>query len=163
MRTLEHLLTVLALVAAFLVAPAVMGGVNVTALAMGGPDLVSSATTIQAAPSGAFTLFVNRARHTDEEVLGHWLDFLAGRDVPLIMEDVSCVALAGDASGIELAESLASRLPANQMKVRVEDGTLAVSKAEVGRFDILVMSDEAGQAYGAASLADLPFVEVVHR
>lgn len=158
-----HIVTVVALLVAFVAVPAWRAGVDVGALLSGTSDLVSSATTIQEAPSGTYTILINHDRHTDDETYAHWLDFLAGNDVPLIMEDVSCVAFAGDAPGIEMANSLASRLPANQMRVRVEDGTLALSKAEVGRFDIIVISDEAAQRYGASTLANKPFVGVVHR
>jgi len=162
MRVFAHIATVVALLLAFVGLPAWLGGVNVSAL-LPGVDAVSAATAIQDAPSGSYTILINRDLHTNDEVLGHWLDFLAGKDVPLIMEDVSCVALEGDVAGIEMANSLASRLPANQMKVRVENGVLVLSKAEVGRFDIMVMSDETAEAFGASTTYDLPFVEVVHR
>jgi hypothetical protein len=62
-----------------------------------------------------------------------------------------------------MAQRLASRLPANQMKVRAEDGILMVSKAEVGRFDIMVLSDETAAALDVTELASDPNVEVVHR
>ena len=163
MRVAEHIGTVVALLLAFFAVPGWMGGVDVGALATGDADLVSSATVIQDAPSGTFTIFVNRDYHTDEEVLLLWRDFLAGKDVPLIMEDVSCVAVEGDVAGIDMANSLASRLPANQMKVRVENGTLAISKSEAGRFDILVLSDDAADRLDVQKLESLPNVEVVHR
>lgn len=163
MRIVAHIACVVALLAVFLGVPVWLGSVDVTALFSGDVDLVSSATTIQDAPSGTYTIYLNRNLHEDDEVRALWLDFLAGKDVPLIMEDASCVAVAGDASGVEMANSLASRLPANQMKVRTEDGVLALSKAEAGRFDMLVMSDEAAASLGASTLEDLDFVEVVHR
>ena len=163
MRVAGHIGTVVALLLAFFAVPAWLGGVNVAALAAGGTDLVSSATVIQEAPSGTFTIFVNRDYHTDESVLALWRDFLAGRDVPLIMEDVSCVAVEGDAAGIDMANSLASRLPANQMKVRVENGVLALSKAEAGRFDMLVMSDEAAARFDAQALDRMSNGEGVRR
>ena len=162
-QALVHIVTIVGLLAACVGVPAWLAGVDVVALAQGGTDLVSSATTIQDAPSGSFYVFLNRDLHTDQEVLGYWVDFFEGKDVPLIMEDVSCVTLAGDSAGLEMAQSLASRLPANQMKIRTEDATLALSKAEVGRFDVLVVSDEAAaQANVDALLAD-ERVEVIHR
>ncbi len=163
MRVLAHIGIVVALLVAFLVVPAWRVGINAQALFLGDNDLVSSATTIQEAPSGTYTILINHDRHPDDEAYAYWLEFLAGNDVPLIMEDVTCVALAGDSAGIEMANSLASRLPANQMKVRIEDGTLALSKAEVGRFDIIVMSDEAAISLDASTVASKPFVGVVHR
>ena len=163
MRVASHIACVVALLAAFLGLPAWQGGVDVLALMSGGPDLVSSATTIQAAPDGHFVIFVNTALHTDVEVLSLWQDFLAGKDVPLIMEDVTCVTARGDVAGIEMADSLASRLPANQMKVRTEDGVLAISKAEVGRFDIMVLSEDAAASLDTSALEADPLVEVVRR
>jgi hypothetical protein len=47
-----------------------------------------------------------------------------------------------------------SRLPENQMKIKTEDGTLMLSKAEYGRFDIIIMSEEFASAYGAKTLYD---------
>lgn len=162
MRVFAHIATVVALLLAFVGVPAWQGHVNVAALLSSAED-AGAATDIHDVPSGSYTILVNRDLHTNAEVLGYWLDFLTGKDVPLITEDVSCVALEGDVAGIEMAYSLASRLPTNQMKVRVENGVLALSKAEVGRFDIMVMSDEMADAFGASTTYDLPFVEVVHR
>ena len=136
---------------------------KIAAYAQGQVDTVSGATTIQDEPSGHFTVLINSDLHTDAEVLGNWETFLAGDPAPLIMEDVACMAIEGDAAGIELAEQLQSRLPANQMKVYIEQGVLAVSKAEAGHFDILVMSDEMAESLGAQTLYDLPFVDVIHR
>ena len=163
MRVFGHIACICALVLAFFGVPCWLGGVNLTALVSGSTDLVSSATAIQEAPSGHYTIFVNKNLHTDEEVLGLWKDFFAGKDVPLIMEDVTCVTANGDTAGIEMAQSLASRLPANQMKVRTEDGTLAISKAEVGRFDIMVLSSETAASLDTTSLERDSNVEVVYR
>ena len=163
MRVLGHIVTIAALFGAFLVVPARLGGVNVAALMGGATNRTSSATQIQDAPLGTYTIFVNRRLHKDKQALDYLLDFLAGEDVPLIMEDVSCVVATSDVAGLEMAQSLASRLPANQMKVRAEDGILMVSKAEVGRFDIMVLSDETAAALDVTELASDPNVEVVHR
>lgn len=163
MRALSHIACIGALLLAFFGVPCWLGGVNVAALLPGAADLVSSATTIQEAPSGHYTIFVNTDLHTDAEVLELWKHFLAGEDVPLIMEDVTCVTATGDAAGIEMAQSLASRLPANQMRVYTEDGVLVMSKAEVGRFDIMVLSDEMAKSLDTSKLEANPRVEVVHR
>ena len=62
-----------------------------------------------------------------------------------------------------MAESLQSRLPENQMKVRIVDGVLALSKAEAGLFDVIVTSDEMAKALTADTVAASRNVEVVHR
>ncbi|MDO4536987.1 MAG: hypothetical protein Q4B54_02415 [Coriobacteriales bacterium] len=162
-RALAHIATIAVLLAVFVGVPVALGWVNLSALVSGQTDLVSSATTLQAAPDGGFTIFINGERHPDKEVLGYWKDFLAGKDVPLIMEDVSCVVCKDDIAGLEMAESLASRLPANQMKIHTEDGTLTLSKAETGRFDILVMSNEKAKSYDVSRLLSMSDVEVVYR
>lgn len=163
MRAFSHIACIGTLLLAFFCVPCWLGKVNVAALLPGSTDLVSSATAIQEAPSGHYTIFINTDLHTDAEVLELWKSFLAGEDVPLIMEDVTCVTAAGDAAGIEMATSLASRLPANQMKVYTEDGTLVMSKAEVGRFDIMVLSDEKAKSLDVQQLEANPRVEVVRR
>lgn len=162
MKAFAHIATVLVALA-LLVGVPVASRVDIGALAAGGVDTVSSSTQIQAAPSGTFTVLINRDLHPKKDVLEKWVDFFSGRDVPVIMEDVSCVAIQGDAAGIEMAQSLQSRLPENQMKLRLEGGQFAVSKAFDGRFDVLVMSDEVAMAYDAEQLYSLPNIEVVHR
>lgn len=160
-KALAHSATIVALLLAFFVAP-VMRHVDVVGL-LSGVDLTSSATTIQAAPSGRFLILINRDLHPDDEVLNTWVDFFEGKDVPLIWEDISCVALEGDLAGIDMAGSLQSRLPENQMSLRTEQAALALSKAEHGRFDVLVMSEEVAEAQGAESVTLLPNVVVVTR
>ncbi len=165
MRAFAHIATIAVLMGVCLGIPfAAFGDMSkVASIAQGRPDVVSSATVIQEEPSGHYTIIINRDLHTDAEVLGHWEMFLAGDDAPLIMEDVTCVALEGDAGGLELANQLASRLPANQMKVHIENSALALSKADNGIFDIIVMSDEMADATGASSVCDKPFADVIHR
>ena len=48
-----------------------------------------------------------------------------------------------DAAALEMARSLQSRLSVHQMTVRQEDATLLLSKADHGRFQVLLMSREA--------------------
>lgn len=136
---------------------------NVGAMVSDGVDTVSSATIIQDAPSGDFAIYINRDKHPDERVLGDWVAFFSGEETPLIMEDISCVVLSGDVAGIDMAESLRSRLPENQMSLRVEEAALALSKAEQGLFDVLAVSEEMRQACFAYTLEELPFVEAVFR
>lgn len=127
------------------------------------PDAISSATTIQEAPSGHFTIYINERMHAKKDVLADWETFFRGEDAPLIMEDITCIALAADPAGVDMAKSLQSRLPENQMKLRTEEAMIALSKAEAGVFDCLVMSDEAVAANDASRLESLGFVKVVHR
>ena len=124
-------------------------------------DAVSSATVVLDQPSGEYVVFLNRAMHEEAETLAVWTDFFRGEDIGIVFEDLSCVVPRGDAAGLEMARSLASRLPENQMTVRTEDAVLCLSKAEYGRCDVLVLSREAANAYGAESLADSGFYEVI--
>ena len=165
MRVFAHIATIVVLLGVLGGIPlAVYGNIpKILGVATGQTDTVSAATTIQEAPSGHFTIVINRDLHTDKKVLGDWETFLSGKDAPLIMEDVSCVAMNGDSAGIEMAGQLQSRLPENQMKLQIVDPVLALSKAENGIFDILVMSDEMALAFGASSLEALPFADVIHR
>lgn len=162
MKVVAHIVTVVVALGLLLGVPA-WRSVDFGALLAGGVDALSSATTIQDAPSGKYTILINRARHTDEETLAEWETFFSGGAVGLIMEDVDCTALASDAAGLEMATSLQSRLPENQMKLHVEEPVLALSKAENGLFDILVMSDEAAAQYDSSALEAASDVAVVHR
>lgn len=162
MRVLAHIATVVALLLAFVGYPAWQGHVNVAALMPGAKD-EGVATNIHDAPPGAYVILVNRDLHADAAALDRWLDFFADKGEPPVEGDVSCVVLEGDSAGSEMAAYLASRLPAEHMKVRVDNGVLALSKAEVGRFDVMVMSDAAADAFGASTTYDLPFVEVIYR
>ena len=162
MKALAHVATVLIVLAVTLGIPT-LRYVDVGALLSGGIDTISSATTIQAAPSGSYTVLINKDLHTDEETLAQWVDFFEGKDVSLIMEDISCVALSSDAAGLDMATSLQSRLPENQMSVRTENAVLALSKAEQGVFDTIVMSDEAAAQYTASTVYNMDNVVVVHR
>lgn len=116
-------------------------------------DTVTSASLILDAPSGEYVVFLNRARHPDPAALSHWEDFFAGKDVPVIYEDISCIAIEGDLGGIEMATSLQSRLPEHQMTLRTEEGALLMSKAERGLYDVVVLSKEAADAYDVSALS----------
>ena len=157
-----HILTVGILAAVFLAIPLGSSGAF-SALAGGGVDAVSSATTILAAPSAHCTIYINPGEHPDKSVLADWETFFSGKDAPLIMEDISCVALEGDATGIEMAQSLQSRLPENRMKLRIEQGVLALSKAEAGRYDTMVISDDMAAALGADAFMGGSDAVVIHR
>jgi hypothetical protein len=125
--------------------------------------LVSSATQVTDAPSDSFTILINKNLHTDPTIYGRWLDLLSGRDTGLITEDATASVLAGDESGLMMAQSLASRLPARQLTVCEENPVIGISKAREGVFDILVMSDEMAESVRADELYRFDWVGVVRR
>ncbi len=125
------------------------------------PDAVSSATAIVDAPSGDYLVLINRSRHTNPENLAVWQDFFAGREIPFIFEDLVCGTASGDMGGIEMARSYQSRLPENQMKLEQVDPVLLMSKADAGRFDVIVLSAEAAEKYGAESVCRLTDTEAI--
>lgn len=117
---------------------------------LSGADVISSATMIIDQPSGAYVVLINRDLHTNADNLATWEAFFKGEEIGFLFEDISCVVADSDAAGLELAKSFQSRLPENQMKIRREDITLLLSKAQYGRFDVIVMSKEMYEASGAA-------------
>ena len=111
-----------------------------------GADAVSGASLeVPDQPSGTFFVLLNRDRHPMTQ--GEWENFFSEREVDVIMEDVHCLIPRGDAPGKELAERYLARLAENQMTLNAEDGTLVVSKAEAGLFDVIVVSAEAERVY----------------
>lgn len=117
-------------------------------------DAVSSASVIIEEPSGNYYVFINKNRHTDVKKLQSWIDFFNGEEVSFIFEDISCLVPDGDSQGLLMAQSFQSRLPEHQMSVRQEDGILMLSKAEYGRFDMIIMSKEFADLYKAQSLGE---------
>ncbi len=110
-----------------------------------GTDAVSSASlNIPANPDGEFVVLINNELHKDN--IEEWKSFFSDEDYPVIFNDISCITARGDAAGITTAGLYTQRLPENQMKMRVEDPTLLVSKIEKGRFDTAIMSKELSDA-----------------
>ena len=133
-------------------------------LLSGKTDAVSSATTITEQPSGEYVILINRDIHSDPAALEAWKAFFAAGDTDGIVdlfEDISCTVSSSDPAGLETARSFMSRLPENQMKLRTEDGTLMLSKACHGRFDVIVMSKEAAEAGGAHRVTELANAEEI--
>lgn len=126
-----------------------------------GTDAVSSASVIPPQPEGEYLVLINRDLHTDAETLALWQDFFTGDDSPIIFEDISCGTASGDAGGQQMADNFRARLPENQMRVRTEDGTLLLSKAEHGRFDVIILSADAADRYAAETLSALQNVETI--
>ncbi|MBQ8954057.1 MAG: hypothetical protein IJ048_08060 [Clostridia bacterium] len=127
-----------------------IGPIDWGALLGGGLDGVSSASVILDAPSGEYVVLLNAPLHEKRGTVQDWTDFFQGES-PLIMEDIRCLAARQDAGGVEMAKSYQSRLPENQMKLAVIDGTLMLSRADEGLFDAIVMSKEFAEALGAGS------------
>ena len=132
------------------------------ALLTGNLDAVSSATVILDAPSGKFVVLINPRLRENAETLQAWKKFFSGEEAGIIFEDVRTLVARGDSGGLQMAENLMTRLPTNQMKVRLEDPVLILSKAEQTKFDIIVMSEEFAQAYGAQTLFSRKDIQSVY-
>ncbi|MBR1691735.1 MAG: hypothetical protein IJ711_03050 [Lachnospiraceae bacterium] len=152
MRILKHILIVITSLFLILGVPFLRSDYFAAQIGGSDADAVSSASLILEQPSGAYVVLINRQRHTDTEKLETWIDFFEGREVSYIFEDISCIVAKGDVQGLEMARSFQSRLPEHQMTVRQEDGILLLSKAEAGKYDIIIMSKEAADAYDARTL-----------
>lgn len=110
-----------------------------------GSDAVTGASAALDAPSGEYVVLINKDKHTDESALSLWQEFFEtgeSEELYSVFEDLSCTVASSDAAGLEMAKSFQSRLPENQMSIKTEDGILMLSKAEHGRFDVIVMSKE---------------------
>lgn len=120
----------------------------------GETDTLSGATVILDTPSGNFVVLINTDRHPDPEALETWKRFFAGEEISLLFEDVVCGVCRGDAAGLEMARSYQSRLPEHQMELRLEDPVLLLSKAEYGKFDILILSQEMADSMQASTVSE---------
>ncbi|MBR1865774.1 MAG: hypothetical protein IJ801_04640 [Lachnospiraceae bacterium] len=152
MKIWKHVVIILTTLFCMLGIPLLYSGYPAVWLGKNSVDALSSASVIVEQPSGEYLVFVNRNRHRDEEALQTWIDFFEGREISWIFEDISCCVAKGDHGGLGMAQSYQSRLPENQMTVRQEDAVLMLSKAEAGRYDVIVMSKEAAEAYHAQTL-----------
>ena len=136
-----------------------IGPIDLGAL-FGGVDATSSASVILDAPSGSYVVLLNTPLHEKRGTVGQWTEFFQGES-PLIMEDIRCLAARQDAVGVEMAQSYRSRLPENQMKLSAEDATLMLSRAQLGRFDAIVMSKEFADAFRADTVYGQGNIEVI--
>ena len=122
------------------------------------PDAVSSATAQPVSAgdmSGKYIVFINRGLHDKAGTTGDWEKFFSFTDdVPLIMEDITCKVAQLDSEGLDTARKYQARLPENQMKIEQEAGVMLLSKAELGRFDVMIMSEAAAKSYSAQTLYD---------
>lgn len=118
----------------------------------GGADAVSGASVeIPDQPSGTCLILIRNDLHAG--TIGEWTDFFSEKPVGVIMEDLHCFVDQADPTGQEMARRYMLRLAENQMTVTRENGTLLVSKAENGLFDVIVLSKEMAdlQDYRAAA------------
>ena len=117
-------------------------------------DAVASASVIIDSPSGEYVVLINRDKHPDEKSMELWKSFFSEGDIDVLMlfEDIDCTVSKSDATGITMAQSFQSRLAENQMKITESDPTLMISKADSGRFDVIVMSAELADRLGAESV-----------
>ena len=112
-----------------------IGPIPWSALAGGGVDAVSGASVILDAPSGNYVVLLNRDAHAKLDT--------------------------ADAGGFQMADSYRSRLPENQMTLRAESAAMMLSRAELGRFDVIVMSKEFAEAFRADTAYAAPGVQVI--
>ena len=128
----------------------------ISSLFSGNTDTVTSASVVLDEPSGDFVVLINKKYHADQDTLEDWKTFFSssGEDDELliIFEDIACSVSGIDSAGIEMAESLRSQLPENQMQVQTEDITLLLSRADHGLFDMILMSKEVAEMYHAETV-----------
>ena len=151
MSVLRHAVTVAAALFVTLGLPFVTSD-KFHSLISGSEDAVSSASVTVDKPSGKYTVLINNTKHPDKENLEVWQEFFSGNEIDFLFEDIVCTCASGDSGGITMAQSFQSRLPENQMKIKTEDPVLMLSKAEYGRFDVMIMSSELADSFGAQTL-----------
>lgn len=118
-------------------------------------DAISSATSYAFDPndvSGEYVVFINDTLHKDTVEV--WQAFFKGENVPVILDDISCMICNGDEGAKEYAEICQARLPENQMKIKAESSLLLMSKGDNSKFDIIIMSKETAQAFNADSISE---------
>ena len=130
---------------------------GVVSLPSASADTVTSATlqdsTVKA--DGSYVVLINRKLHDRSGTTEDWNKFFSFDDnVPLIMEDITCSVASSDSEGIDTAKIYQSRLPENQMKLNKENGLFMISKAEVGKFDVIIMSNVTANSLSAETLYD---------
>lgn len=126
----------------------------------GETDAVTGASVIIDQPSGDYFVFINKDRRKSGDTLATWKDFFHGEEISYVFEDITCYVAENDAAGFTMAQSFQSRLPENQMTIRKEDGTLLLSKAENGKYDIIILSVEAADIYKVDDLMKRQDTEV---
>jgi hypothetical protein len=117
-------------------------------------DTVSSASVIIDQPSGNYIVLINQAMHTNQENLNTWVRFFSGEEISYLFEDISCSVISGDSGALTMAQSFQSRLPEKQMSIQEENATLLMSRADHGKYDMMILSKEFAESYDAATIDD---------
>lgn len=138
-RVLMHVLCDAAVIALVIGIPVCLAGRRT--------DAVSSASVV-AAPSGEFVVLLNHAALNED---AFWDNFFAGRDVDFCFEDIRCLVARNDPAALQMALSFQSRLSERQLTIRQEDLTLMLSKADHGKFQVMILSKELAEKYHAES------------
>lgn len=122
------------------------------AIISGRADAVSSATVFIEQPSGNYIVLINKALHTNQENLNTWIRFFSGEEISYLFEDISCSVISGDSGALTMAQSFQSRLPEKQMAVQEENGALLMSRADHGKYDIMILSVEFAESYDVTTM-----------
>ncbi|MBE5970476.1 MAG: hypothetical protein E7242_09630 [Lachnospiraceae bacterium] len=139
----------------------VAAGLFITFMALGGgryfieeADATSSATTVDEniVISGEYMVFINKDLHPDTTDI--WTRFFKGGEIPVVLDDLSCMVAEGDENVWAYVDPCIARLPANQMKVKIENPLLLFSKGDSGNFDIIIMTRELADRYDAKTIAN---------
>ena len=148
MRLLRHVMIILLALIIFPGIPVwILTGGGIGLGFKNGADVITRASLeLPEIPSGNFLILLNQDEHPG--TVRDWTLFFEEKPVDVIMEDINCLIISGDAAGKELAERYQARLSENQMKWRQENGILAASRVENGLFDAVILSQEAADAYG---------------
>jgi hypothetical protein len=142
----KHALVVLAGVALLLGLP-FLATDYAQSMIKGTVDTVSSASVIIDQPSGNYIVLINQTLHTNQDNLNTWVRFFSGEEISYLFEDISCSVASGDSGALTMAQSFQSRLPEKQMSVQTENATLLMSRADCGKYDIIILSKEFAETY----------------
>ena len=158
--------TIFRIIALVIVCAAVVGILTATGhLSFGSVDAVSKATgeiISRDEVDGTFTVLINKELHKDAETLTEWEKFFRGEPYGFIFEDIICYVSSSDPAGFEMAQGLRSRLPENQMELKVITAPMIADKLRHGVFDTAVFSDNTIKQLGMEDVLDLPNVDVLH-
>jgi hypothetical protein len=153
LRFLGHSLVVLAGVALLLGVPFLTTD-YAKSMRNGTVDTVSSASVIIDQPSGDYIVLINQNLHTNRDNLDTWVQFFSGQEISYLFEDISCSVISGDSGALTMAQSFQSRLPEKQMSIQEENATLLMSRADHGKYDMMILSKEFAESYDAATIDD---------
>ncbi len=110
-------------------------------------DGVASASVILDAPSGKYYICMNRSIHEGSPNEEAWKTYFETGEITYIFEDISCSVSSVDAGGMEMARSIQSVLPENQMKLYTENHALLLSRMDHGLYDVIIFSQEYAEEF----------------